>query len=476
MSATETGAEVRVRKRRGIELLLLLIALGIAVGSYAIVGITINEELGAEARVEEMPTQVAAYGIGLALLVGAAHVILRAVAPYADPILLPCVTMLNGIGLAMIYRLDMAAASDEIAAGEALPRGNAPVQLTWTALGVVLFVVVLLVIRDHRLLQRVTYTSLFAAIGLLLLPLVPGLGVSFQGANIWIRVAGMSFQPGEIAKFCLIVFFAGYLVVKKDALALAGRRFLGLDLPRARDLGPLLLAWAISLGILVFQRDLGSSLLFFGAFVILLYVATERPGWVVLGVSLFLGGAYFGYQVFSHVQVRVQAWLDPFGNPDDSFQIIQALYGLAYGGILGRGLGQGHPDLVPVAHSDFIVAALGEELGLTGLMALILLYAVVVERGVRTALICRDQFGKLLAVGFAAVFALQVFVVVGGVTKLIPLTGLTTPFLSYGGSSLIANWALVALLLRISDYARRPAAPVPAGPAEEAMTQVVVRR
>lgn len=467
MSGSRADATVRVRKRRGIELVLLLIALGVAVGSYAIVGYTLTGEV---------PARIAAYGAGLALLVGAAHVMLRATAPYADPILLPCVTLLNGIGLAMIYRLDLANATEELATGAELPRGNAPVQLTWTALGVVLFVGVLLLIRDHRRLQRVTYTSLFAAIGLLLLPLVPGLGVSFQGANIWIRVGSLSFQPGEIAKFCLIVFFAGYLVVKKDALALAGRRFLGLDLPRARDLGPLLLAWAISLGILVFQRDLGSSLLFFGAFVILLYVATERPGWVVLGVGLFLGGAYAGYQLFTHVQIRVEAWLHPFADPDHSYQIIQALYGLAYGGILGRGWGRGHPDLVPVAHSDFIFAALGEELGLTGLMALILLYAVIVERGVRTALVCRDQFGKLLAVGFAAVFALQVFVVVGGVTKLIPLTGLTTPFLSYGGSSLVANWALVALLLRISDYARRPAPTVPAGPTEEAMTQVVVRR
>src|SRR5690606_14384688 len=349
--------------------------------------------------------------------------------------------------------------------------------LTWTALGVVLFIAVMLVIRDHRRLQRVTYTSLFVGIALLLMPLVPGIGRYFQGARIWIKIGPMSFQPGEIAKFCLIVFFAGYLVVKKDALALAGRRLLGLDLPRGRDLGPLLLAWLLSLGILVFQRDLGTSLMFFGVFVILLYVATERPGWVVIGGGLFLAGAYFGYQVFGHVRIRVNAWLHPFAeeNKETAYQIVESLYGLAYGGVLGRGLGQGYPDLVPIAHSDFIIAALGEELGVTGLMAIILLYGVIVERGLRTALLCRDQFGKLLAAGFAAVFALQVFVVIGGVTKLIPLTGLTTPFLSYGGSSLVANWALVALLLRISDYARRPPAPVPA-PTEDAMTQVVLRR
>ncbi|GAB3405270.1 FtsW/RodA/SpoVE family cell cycle protein [Flindersiella endophytica] len=467
MSTPQAEVPLQFRKRRGVELALLLVALGVAVGSYAIVGITMNNG--------QVPSRIAAYGAGLALLVGAAHVLIRATAPYADPILLPCVTLLNGLGLAMIYRLDLANAEKAEALGKAIPSPNAPKQLTWTAIGVVLFVLVLLLVRDHRRLQRVTYLSLLAGIVLLLLPLVPGLGTFFQGARIWIQIGPLSFQPGEIAKFCLIVFFAGYLVVKKDALALAGRRFLGLDLPRGRDLGPILLAWAISLGILVFQRDLGTSLLFFGVFVVLLYVSTERPGWIVIGLTLFLVGAYGGYQFFSHVQIRVNAWLHPFDDPDASFQIIQSLYGLAYGGMLGRGLGQGHPDLVPVAHSDFIIAALGEELGLAGLMAIILLYGVIVERGLRTALLCRDQYGKLLAAGFAAVFALQVFVVVGGVTKLIPLTGLTTPFLSYGGSSLIANWALVALLLRISDYARRPAAPLPA-PTDEAMTQVVARR
>ena len=249
--------------------------------------------------------------------------------------------------------------------------------------------------------------------------------------------------------------------------------------------GPILAAWMISLAILVFQRDLGTALLFFGAFVVLLYVSTERPGWLFLGGTLFIGGAWFAYvgatalniDQFSHIANRVNAWLYPFAeeNRDGAYQIIQSLYGFAYGGILGRGLGDGHPTLVPLAESDFIIAAIGEELGLTGLMAILLLYGVIVERGLRAALVCRDHYGKLLATGFAAVFALQVFVVIGGVTKLIPLTGLTTPFLSYGGSSLVANWALVALMLRISDYARRPAAPQVAQ-SDDAMTQVVVRR
>jgi cell division protein FtsW (lipid II flippase) len=269
-------------------------------------------------------------------------------------------------------------------------------------------------------------------------------------------MAGFSFQPGEIAKICLAIFFAGYLVVKRDALALAGRRFAGIDLPRGRDFGPIVLMWFISLGILVFQDDLGSSLLFFGLFVVLLYVATERPSWLVVGVLLFAVGAYFGYLAFGHVQTRVQGWLDPFSNTDRFYQIIQGQYGLAWGGILGRGWGQGSPQLTPFAWTDFIGTSLGEELGLTGLMAIIVIYGLIVERGLRTALICRDPFGKLLAVGLSMAFALQVFVVIGGVTNLIPLTGLTTPFLSYGGSSLVANWVIVAILLRISDSARRP--------------------
>jgi cell division protein FtsW (lipid II flippase) len=455
---------------------MIVLALAVSVAAYAIVGVTLKGEFS---------DNVLSYGLGLVLLVGVAHVIVRVWAPYADPILLPCVVLLNGIGLALIHRLDVTKLDAARADGEPLPRADAPLQLTWTAVGVAAFVVVLLIIRDHRRLQRATYTALFGGVALLLLPLVPGLGIRFQGAQIWIRVAGLSFQPGEIAKVLLIVFFAGYLVVKKDALALAGRRFLGIDLPRGRDLGPILSAWLISLGILVFQRDLGTALLFFGAFVILLYVSTERPGWLFLGGGLFLGGAWFAYfgattlkiSQFSHIANRVDSWLHPFApeNADGAFQIIQSLYGFAYGGILGRGIGEGHPSLVPLAKSDFIIAVIGEELGLTGLMAVLVLYGLIVERGLRTALICRDQFGKLLATGFAAVFALQVFVVIGGVTKLIPLTGLTTPFLSYGGSSLVANWALVALMLRISDYARRPATPQVVQ-TDDALTQVVSRR
>jgi len=342
---------------------------------------------------------------------------------------------------------------------------------------------VLVIVRDHRRLQAFTYTFGLVALGLLLLPLLPGIGRNINGARIWIQVGPMSFQPGEVAKLCLVVFFAGYLVVKRDALALAGRRVLGVDLPRGRDLGPILVAWLVSLGVLVFQRDLGSSLLFFGLFLVLLYVATERPGWLVVGASLFAAGAYFSYLTFGHVQERVHGWTDtfamynsgPYAGTYKYAQVVDGLFGMGYGGLIGRGLGQGDPTETSYSWSDFITASLGEELGLAGLMAILMIYALLVERGLRTALVCRDAFGKLVAVGLAVSFALQVFVVVGGVTRLIPLTGLTAPFLSYGGSSLVVNWAIVALLLRISDQARRPV-PEVVPLAQDEATQVVKLR
>jgi cell division protein FtsW (lipid II flippase) len=341
-------------------------------------------------------------------------------------------------------------------------------------LGAVLFVLVLVTVRDHRRLQGYTYTFGFAALLLLVMPLLPVIGKNINGSRIWIGVGPLSFQPGEVAKVMLVLFFAGYLVLHRDALALAGRRFVGIDLPRGRDLGPILAMWLVSLAVLVFQRDLGSSLLFFGLFLTMLYVATERPGWLVVGTLMFLAGAFTANLLVSHVQSRVTSWLHPFSyDPDQGVpQLVSGLYGMAWGGLVGRGLGQGDPTITPLGFSDFIMASIGEELGLTGVMAVLLLYGLIVERALRTALVCRDAFGKLVAVGLGVVFALQVFVVVGGVTKLIPLTGLTTPFLSYGGSSLVANWAIVALLLRISDQARRPL-PDLASPVEDDSTQVV---
>ncbi len=446
MSQTSSLLGFVHRRRRGAELFLLVLALAVGIGAYAAVG------LGVEG---EVPADIIGYGGWLAALVIAAHVVVRLTAPYADPVLLPVVAALNGLGLAVIHRLDLAFQAED------KKHDFAQQQLIWMTLGVALFILTLVLLRDHRVLQRITYTLGLAAIVLLLLPMVPGLGTTINGARIWINVGPFSFQPGEIAKVLLVVAFAGYLVLHRDALALAGRRVLFVDLPRGRDLGPILAMWLLSLAILVFQRDLGSSLLFFGLFLIMLYVATERPGWLVVGGALFFGGALIAYQLFSHVQTRVNIWLDPFahygeGTDDLAFQPVESMFGMGWGGLIGRGFGEGSPERVPYANSDFIVAAIGEELGLTAVIAVILIYGIMVERALRAALVCRDGFGKLIATGLAGVLALQVFVVIGGVTRLIPLTGLTTPFLSYGGSSLVANWVIIALLLRISDQARRP--------------------
>jgi cell division protein FtsW (lipid II flippase) len=441
--AQQSGALMQFvhRRRRGAELFLLILALIVGVGAYAAVG------LGVKGRV---PADIVSYGGWLAALIVAAHITVRLVAPYADPVLLPIVAALNGLGLAVIHRIDLA--TDHHYARQ---------QLIWMTLGVGLFVATLVLLRDHRTLQRFTYTSGLLAILLLLLPMAPGIGKTVNGARIWIHVGSMSFQPGEIAKVLLVVTFAGYLVLHRDALALAGRRVAMVDLPRGRDLGPILVMWVVSLGILVFQHDLGSSLLFFGLFLIMLYVATERPGWLVVGATLFIAGSYAVYVFVAHVRERILLWSDVWahygqGTDDKGRQTVETMFGMANGGLIGRGLGQGSPWRIPFAQSDFIFGAIGEELGLTGSLAVILLYGLIVERALRAALISRDDIGKLLATGLGGAIALQVFVVIGGVTHLIPLTGLTTPFLSYGGSSLVANWVIVAILLRISDAARRP--------------------
>jgi cell division protein FtsW (lipid II flippase) len=463
-------------RRRGAELAMLVFALLLAGGAYAAVEM---------AHGTRWPSDLLPYGGGLALLVGLAHLVIRRVAPYADPLLLPGVALLNGLGLALIRRLDLAGTDRARQLGRAMPRGDAPLQLVWTGIGVLLFIAVLLIVRDHRVLQRYTYTAAAVGLVLLLLPaLLPASISEVNGARVWIRLAGFSIQPSEVAKLALMVFFAGYLVAKRDVLSLASRRVVGLDLPRGRDLGPVLVAWLASVAVLVREKDLGTSLLFFGIFVVMLYVATERTSWLVIGLLLFAGGAYLAYGLFAHVQERVDIWLHPFKDATGrGYQLVQGLFGMATGGVFGTGLGQGRPDTVPFAKTDFIVSTIGEELGLIGLMAVLVLYAVLVERGLRTALSVRDSFGKLLAAGLAFSLALQVFVVVGGVTRLIPLTGLTMPFLSYGGSSLVAQYMIIALLVRISDAARRPSAAVlgrtagvPGTASPDAAVTEVVRR
>ncbi|MEJ5914588.1 FtsW/RodA/SpoVE family cell cycle protein [Pseudokineococcus sp. 1T1Z-3] len=462
MAVTSAPAQAP-RTGRGVELLLLVLAVGVAALSYGLVGV------GVEGTWSD---GVLWYGGGFAVLALLVHVVVRLRAPYADPTLLPVAVALNGLGLAMIHRLDLADGS-----------AQAPRQLLWSAIGVAAATLVVALLTDHRHLRRYTFVAMVASLVLLLLPLLPVLGQTINGARIWIAVGPLSFQPGEIAKITLAVFFAGYLVTARDTLSLAGRKVLGLQLPRGRDLGPILVAWAGSVGVLVLQRDLGTSLLFFGLFVAVLYLATERVSWIAIGLGLFAGGAYVAWRLFAHVQQRVSGWLDPF-DPEvydrpfgGSYQLVQGLFGLANGGLTGTGLGRGRPEIVPFANSDFILASLGEELGLAGLLAILLLYLVLVERGLRTAIGVRDGFGKLLAGGLAFTVALQCFVVAGGVLRVIPLTGLTMPFLAAGGSSLLTNWIIIGLLLRISDAARRPApTPAPSGPPDPATSETQVVR
>lgn len=445
-AAVHYGAPRQVRYRL-LELLLILLAVLASVVAYALVG------LGAQ---NEIPANVYQYGGWLLALGLAAHAVVQWRARYADQTLLPIVTLLNGLGLAMIYRIDIAKGRLEDGGGAA---GS---QLIWMTLGVALAIGVLIALRDHRVLRRYTYTAGLAAFLLLLLPLLPGLGVTINGARIWIRLFGMSFQPAEIAKILLAIFFAGYFVAYRDSIVLAGPKFLGIQWPRLRDLGPIVIAWIASVGILVFQRDLGTSLLIFGLFVAVLYVATAKRTWILLGAVFFTGGALLAAQAFSHVQQRIDGWLHAL-DPEmynreigGSYQLVQGLFGMANGGLIGTGLGRGRPDIVPYSESDFIIASLGEELGLIGLFAILMLYVLLMARGLKTAMLVRDGFGKLFAAGISFTIALQCFIVVGGVTRLIPLTGLTTPFLAAGGSSLVANWIIIGLLLRISDNARRP--------------------
>lgn len=426
----------------------VLLACAITIGCIAVVVTRANLD------VADNGTRI---GFALvALCAVAAHIGIRRFAPLADPVILPTATLLNLLGLVMIHRLDLADNAKAIRQGTPLPSPTFSTQAAWTVLGLSLAIAVLLLLRDHRQLQRYTYTSMVAGIVLLLMPLLPVVGATINGARLWLRIGDHSFQPGEFAKLCLAVFFAGFLVLKRDSLAYIRVRHFGLGLPRPRDLGPILIAWMVSVGILVFERDLGMSLLFFGMFIGVLYLATGQRTWLAFGAVLFLIGATSSWLLFSHVQTRVAIWLHPFQYADtQGYQLVQGLFGLATGGLFGTGLGDGFPYLVPFAKSDFILTSLGEELGFVGLTAMLMLYAVLVQRGLRTAVTIKDPFGQLLAAGLAIVLGLQTIIVAGGVTRLVPLTGLTTPLLSAGGSSLVANWIAIGLLLRISDTANR---------------------
>jgi cell division protein FtsW (lipid II flippase) len=454
------------RGRRRTELVMLAFALAVVLFAYAAVGLGLRGKF---------PPGLPIYVIVFAALMVVAHLAVRQFAPFADPLMLPLAALLNGLGLVMIYRLDESGRNGN--PGNLvtdMPSSATATQLLYTGLGVVALVAVLVLISEARVLQRYTYT--LGALGLLLLAIpavLPSSHSVVNGAKVWIIVGGFSVEPGEFARLALAVFFAGYLVAKRDALALAGNRVLGIDLPRGRDLGPVLMAWGASLLILIFETDIGASALFFGMFIAMLYIATQRTSWLLIGVLLFLAGSFLTALLFHHVMERFTIWLHPFQgtNPTGaSFQLVQGLEGMAFGGLFGTGLGHGQPYHTPLVQSDFIFTAFGEELGLVGVMALLLVFGLLVQRGLRAALAVPDPFSKLLAGGLSFVLALQVFVIVGGVTGLIPLTGITTPFLSQGGSSLVASWILIGLLIRISNSARKPA---PQPIQDEGMTQVV---
>lgn len=441
---TSSLPQIRVIPRnRNIEISLLFFALGINAFEIAQIQLAVLEVLTADFFYYWLPPAIFAIGL---------HLLLRFKAREADAMLLPIATLLNGLGIAMIYRLDLAAQL----AGESSSYGQR--QVIWTMVAMSAAGLLIWLVPSHLFLKRYIYISMAAGIVLLLAPLAPFIGRTINGARLWIGIGDLTFQPGELAKLALTVFFAGYLVNRRDAMAAVGRKVFGVRLPRARELGPILLVWLASLGVLIFQRDLGTSLLYFALFLVMIYVATGRAIYVGVGMSMFVVGALTASRLMSYVQGRFDSWLDPF-NPENynaiggSYQLVQGLFGFANGGILGTGLGGGMPYLVPLAESDYIFASIGEELGLVGVFAVLALYLLLVSRGLRVAFSHRDDFSKLLAVGLSTAVAIQCFVVIGGVTRIVPLTGLTTPFLAAGGSSLLANWILIALLLRISDSA-----------------------
>lgn len=426
-------------RARAAERRLLILALVVVVGAYILVLLAIAEGI---------PGGTFVYLGALVALAIVAHLAVQRFAPFADPVLLPAAFLLNGLGLVLIRRLDAGAGADLAVA-----------QTTWTVVGIGAFALTLIVVDDHRRLARYRYTFGLAALALLMLPMVPGIGYEVNGARLWVDLGIVSFQPGEFAKIAMVVFLAGYLDEKRALLTVATTRIGPFLVPPARHLAPVLVAALGGIGILVAQRDLGSSLLFFGVFVALLYVATGRPAYPAIGTATFAVAGTAAYALFSHVRLRFDIWLHPWSPDrisDESYQLVQSLFAMGTGGLTGTGLGLGHPE-IPAAATDAIFAVLGEELGLLGATAVLVAFLLIVVKGYKTALIATDDVGTLLAAGFAAILALQVFVIVGGITRLVPLTGITLPFVSYGGSSLVANYVLLALLLRVSDRARRTA-------------------
>lgn len=396
----------------------------------------------------ELPPATLVTGVALAVIAIVAHLTVRAMAPEADPTLLPIAFLLNGLGLVFVRRVDLATGS-ELAAAQAV----------WTAVSVGAFCLVLLLVRDVRRFGRFQYTFGLATIVLLLAPLIPGLSAGvINGAQLWIDVAGMRFQPGELAKLTMVVFLAAYLERNRALLSVATYRFGPVMLPAPRHLAPLLVATGTALVLLAGLRDLGSALLFLGTFLAMVYVATGRLAYPFLGAVAFAIGASIAYQLFGHVRVRVGIWLDPWSDVTGTgYQLAQSLFALATGGLTGTGIGFGRPQDVPFSATDAIFVVIGEELGLLGATSILLLYLALAMRGLHIAQTARDEFATLLATGLTILLAFQTFVIVGGLTRLVPLTGITLPFVSYGGSSLLSNYLLIAVLLRISDESRSAA-------------------
>ncbi len=388
-----------------------------------------------------LPSHLGPFLAWMLVLAFAAHMVTRRFAPAADPVLLPMALLLNGIGYVMISRLTNAVEGGADLAG---------LQAVWTAVGIAAFTVTLIAIPRARILARYRYLLGVIGVVLLVLPLVPGFGRSINGARIWASVGPINLQPGEFAKLALAAFFAAYLVDSRELLRAR------IEL---RDLAPIVLAWGISLAVMTLEKDLGSSLLFFALFVVVLWIASERAVFLAIGSALFAGGAFLAWTTFDHVQRRVDIWLDPWADPQGAgFQIVQASFALADGGLTGTGLGRGEPGRIPFAESDFIFAAIGEELGLAGAAAVIMAFLVLIGSGLRIALRAKSGFEKLFAVGLTTLLGVQAFVIMGGVLRVVPLTGITLPFVSYGGSSLVSNYVLLALLMRMSHEQRSLAA------------------
>jgi cell division protein FtsW (lipid II flippase) len=415
-------------RRRTSELGLGVLAVIVAAFGYLLVQL---------AQKPDVPPDLWVIFVAVLGLFLGAHVAVRRLAPEADPVLLPLAALLNGLGFVTVARIDS---------------GLGRIQAIWTAVSIVAFVLTLLLVPRIRTLERYRYTFLFLGMVALLLPLAPGLGKTINGARLWVGIGPVNFQPGEAAKVMLVLFFAAYLVDKRELLASGTRRIGRLHLPEPRHLGPLLLAWGISILIMVRETDLGQAMLLFALCGVMLYVATDRAAYTLFAVVLFLAASLVAYQAFGHVQTRVQTWVDPFRYANSKgYQLVQGLFGFAAGGFGGTGLGLGNPKQIPNAATDFVFASIGEELGLLGGVAVLVAIVLFVGAGLRIAVRADRPFPKLFATGLTAIIGLQSFVIIGGVTRTIPLTGVTLPFISYGGSSLVANWVILALLLRISD-------------------------